>query len=106
VTKVPIACTLTVDAAVDRVAEWKELLSTAVDRVDHDANHATLTMLGTKDLVAVTELAERERLCCSFFQFSIEVDETETRLHIVVPSEAEPILKELLTLAPSHLRPA
>ncbi len=105
-TKVPIACTLNVDAAVDRVAEWKEFLSTAVDRVDHDRNHATLTMLGIEALVAVTDLAERERVCCSFFQFSIELDGIETRLHIEVPFEAEPILNELLMLAPSHIRPA
>jgi hypothetical protein len=106
VTKVPIACTLTVDAAVDRVAEWKELLSTVVARVDHDRNHATLTILGTEALVAVTDLAERERVCCSFFQFSIELDGNETRLRIGVPFEAEPILNELLTLVPSHIRPA
>jgi hypothetical protein len=105
VTKVPIACTLTVDAAVDRVAEWKELLSTRVHRVDQDRNQATLTLIGTEDVLVVTDLAERERVCCPFFQFSIELDTIETRLRIGVPAEAEPILNELLRLAPSHIRP-
>jgi MerR family copper efflux transcriptional regulator len=104
-TKVPIACTLSVDAAVDRVAEWKELLSTKVHRIDHDRNQATLTFLGAEALMAVTDLAEREKVCCPFFQFSIELDAIETRLRIGVPADAEPILNELLGIAPSHFRP-
>jgi len=106
VTKAPIACTLTSDAVVDRVAEWRDLLSRRVRRIDHDKNHATLVLLGTEALLVAAELAERERVCCSFFQFSIELDGTETRLRVGVPAEAEPVLRELIALAPLHLRSA
>jgi hypothetical protein len=105
VTKVPIACTLTADAAVDRLSEWKALLTTMVRSVETTTNHAALTLLGgSEPLLTATDLAEREKVCCSFFLFSIEMDGTETRLHIEVPPEADPILTDLLTLLPTYLR--
>jgi hypothetical protein len=53
----------------------------------------------------ITDLAERERACCPFFEFSIELDGLGTRLHVEVPSEGGPILADLLALAPTQLRP-
>jgi hypothetical protein len=55
-------------------------------------------------LLTITDIAEREKACCPFFLFSIELDGAEARLHIDVPGEAEPILTELLALLPEHLR--
>jgi hypothetical protein len=105
VTRVPIACTLTADAAIERLAEWETFLATGVQWVETEANSATLILIGGSDvLLAATDLAEREKTCCSFFQFSIELDGIESRLHIEVPSEAEPILSDLLTRLPPNLR--
>ena len=99
---VPIACTLTPDAAADRMAEWRTFLSTMVTRVDRVTNQATLTLLrGSDPLLVATDLAEREKACCRFFRFSVEMDGLETRLLVGVPPEAEPILSGLLSLAPS-----
>jgi hypothetical protein len=106
VTRDPIACTLTADAAIDRLAEWESFLSTGVQGVATETNGATLTLLGGSEvLLTATDLAEREKACCSFFAFSIELDGIESRLHIEVPSEAEPILSHLLTRLPANLRP-
>ena len=98
-TEVPIACTLTADAAVDRLAEWRIFFSSMVERIDHDGSTATVTLrAGSEPLMTAVGLAEREKLCCSFFEFSIELAETEARLHIEVPTEAEPVLAGLLSL--------
>jgi hypothetical protein len=102
---VPIACTLTLEGIVGRVAEWTDFLSTAVEKVDRDRYHAVLTLKSGSDaLVAGTLLAEREKACCSFFEFSVVTSRRGTQLHIEVPAEAEPILAGLLEHLPPALR--
>lgn len=103
---IPIACTLTAPAAAERVAEWREFFSTAVQRVDCGSRSATLTLHAGSDVLLVgTSLAEREKACCAFFEFSLDIDQSGTRLHIEVPAEAEPILASLLDLLPPELHP-
>lgn len=104
--QVPIACTLTADAAVDRLGEWRDFLTTKVETVDYGKNSAILTLRGGNlALMTATDLAEREKACCSFFEFSLALGATETSLTIGVPPDAEPILTEFLALLPPHLRP-
>lgn len=104
-TEIPIACTLNGDEVVHRLAEWKAVFSRAVGTVDYHERGATLTLLDRSDsLLTITDLAEREKACCPFLLFSIEVDGVATRLRIEVPTEADPVLRELLTLLPEHLR--
>jgi hypothetical protein len=104
VSTVPITCTLTPDAVVDRMAEWRVLLSTMVERIDVVPTNATLTLVGgVEALVAATDLAERERACCAFFRFSLELDGNGTRLHIEVPAGAEEILTGLLQIGQAQL---
>ncbi len=98
VTKIPIACSLTPDAVVDRMEEWRFLLSTMVIRVERAPNQATLTLGDGDALLMATDLAEREKACCPFFEFSIELEGLERRLLIGVPTEAEEILTELLAV--------
>ena len=104
-TEVPIACTLTAEAIVDRRAEWEGFLSTMVHSVDYQGSHAILTLRsGSDPLLMGADLAEREKTCCTFFDFSIELDGSGARLHVGVPPEAEPILAGLLALLPVRLR--
>jgi hypothetical protein len=106
VDKVPIACTLTADAMVDRLAEWRAVFSTMVEKVERHEHQATLTLSGGRDaLLTVVDLAEREKACCSFFEFSIELEGFDARLHVEVPAEADQILTDLLSLLPEILRP-
>ena len=96
---------LNADEVVHRLGEWKAVLSRVVGSVDYHQNRAILTVLGgSEPMLAITDLAEREKACCPFFLFSIEVDGAETRLYIDVPTEAELVLTELLALLPEHLR--
>jgi hypothetical protein len=102
VTMVPIACTLTADAAVGRVAEWRSFLGSKIRSVDRAGNVATLTLVGgSETLVMAADLAEREKTCCAFFAFSIEFDGSDVRLRVEVPPDAEPVLTGLLGLVPS-----
>jgi hypothetical protein len=106
VAEVLIACTLTADAMVDRVAEWRSVLSTMVEKVDRHENEATLTLSrGRGALLTVVDLAEREKACCSFFEFSIQLEGIDARLHVEVPPEADQILTDLLSLIPEALQP-
>jgi len=76
-----------------------------VQSVETGTNDADLTLLGgSEPLLTATNLAEREKACCSFFLFSIGLDGTGAHLHIEDPPEAEPILTDLLSLLPAHLR--
>ena len=103
-TEGPIACTLSGNKVLHRLAEWKVVLSRVVGSVDYHENGVILTLLGgSEPLLSITDLAEREKACCSFFLFSIELDGVETRLHFDVPPEAELALTELLRLLPEHL---
>jgi hypothetical protein len=105
VTELPIACTLKADEVVHRLAEWKTVFSRVVGSVDYRESGATLPLLGgNESLLTITDLAEREKACCRFFLFSIELDGVATRQHIDVPTEADPVLNELLTHLPEHLR--
>jgi len=106
VTDVPIACTLTADDVVDRLAEWSAFFSSMVRKVSSDPDHATLTLVGgTEPVLTAADLAAREKACCSFFEFSIEWSQSETLLHVGVPREAESVLAGLLALLPAHLAP-
>jgi hypothetical protein len=102
-TAVPIACTLSPEGVVDRMEEWRTFLSTMVTKIERTTNQATLTLRpGSKALLMATDLAEREKACCPFFQFSIEMDGLEGRLLVGVPMEAEAILTHLLSLTQPH----
>ena len=102
---VPIACTLNADEVALRLAEWEAVLSTVVESIDYQESGATLTLLrGSEPLLTITDLAEREKACCPFFLFSIELDGVEARLQIDIPAGAEAILTGLLALLPEHLR--
>jgi hypothetical protein len=100
VTHVPIACTLSEAAAVDRVDEWRDFLRTAV--VTTEAGETTgraLLKPGDDVLLRAVDLAEREKACCAFFEFSVALDDRGRWLTIAVPPDATAILQDLLSLA-------
>ena len=106
VTSVPIACTLTADAIDDRREEWRAVFSTMVEKVERRENQATLTLSRGPDvLLTVADLAEREKACCAFFEFSIHLEGIDALLLIEVPAEADPMLTGLLSLLPEKLQP-
>jgi hypothetical protein len=100
VPQVPIACSLTEEGLVDRVDEWRQLLTTAVATVDAGDTSARLLLRDGDDvLVRAVDLAEREKACCAFFEFGLALDAGGRWLTVAVPEDAAPILRDLLSLA-------
>jgi hypothetical protein len=98
-TRVPIACTLTAVQAKDRVGEWREFLARGVDERQLEGTVARLRLRPGDDvLVTAVDLAQREKSCCGFFSFSIELDTEARWLRVEVPADATPILADLMAL--------
>ena len=98
--RVPIACSLTADAATDRIAEWRVAIETAVTDVTRTApGRVELRLvhdpLGTGRII---ELARREKTCCAFFTFRIEIDAQGATLVVEVPEEAVAVLDDFANL--------
>ncbi len=98
-TRVPIACTLTAAEVDDRVGEWRELLARGVEERRLEGTVAHLRLVPGDDiLVTAVDLAQREKTCCGFFSFSIEVDSSARWLRVEVPADAATILADLVAL--------
>ena len=100
-TKVPIACTLTVEDAGTRIDEWRAFFAEHTDAVDRrDAAAASVRLRPAAEaLVAAADLAERESVCCSFFGFSLALRDQRWWLEIAVPDDAAPVLADFVALA-------
>ena len=99
--KVPIACTLGASDATERIDEWRAFLGECVTSTARRECAVRLT-LDSSDatVVRAVDLATREKRCCAFFSFAIEIEADQTSLVITVPEDAIPILEELATLVP------
>lgn len=103
--KVPIACSLTANDAKDRIAEWRRFFeehAEAADRTDGQLRVRLRPM--DESLLAAADLSAREKACCGFFVFAIEICADGRWLRIAVPSEARGILEDFARLLPSALR--
>jgi hypothetical protein len=85
--KVPMACPLTADAATDRIEEWLATLATSVISAARPAANR-LDLHLRQDPVRVTgliDLACREKACCDFFDFTINIEAAGPTLVAKVP---------------------
>jgi hypothetical protein len=98
---VPIACSLTASAARSQVGEWRAAMAVTVE--DADRGSPTELMLRLRsDLAGLGDLvllAQREKACCPFFDFTLLVSATSSTLVISVPQEAAPVLDTFAQLA-------
>ena len=97
---IPIACTVSADSARAQLAEWSDLLARAsvggrraspteiVFRLADDLGH----------LPEVVALARREKACCSFFRFTMEIETESVELTVGVPTEAAAVLDHFQAL--------
>jgi hypothetical protein len=101
VTRVPIACTLTIEDAQDRVGEWRTFFITHTDQVAvRDPTRAAVRLKpGDAALLAAADLAAREQACCSFFEFSIRINPHGRWLEVNVPEGAVLTLTDFISLA-------
>ncbi len=104
--RVPIACTLTVESAADRIEEWRTFFGTWIDAAERTKDRELRLRLdgSEKALVIAADLAQREKACCGFFDFCIEVQSDERWLLVRVPDEAAGVLTDIVALLPSRLR--
>lgn len=101
--RIPIACTLTADAADDRIGEWRRFLAAgSIGGFERRSDHHLRVQLdpSTRALEAVVDLAQREKACCGFFEFSIDLDADRSWLSVRVPPEASSILDDFAALLP------
>jgi hypothetical protein len=97
---IPIACTLTADDAGRRVDEWRDFLATSTTASERSSHQQLRVQLapGPGVLERAVDLAQREKACCAFFDFSIDVTARQRWLRISVPAEASSTLDDLASL--------
>jgi hypothetical protein len=103
--RIPIACTLGADDAENRVEEWRRFLESSVDAADPVGAQRLRLRLKPSSLIlsAAADLALREKSCCTFFDFSIDVQLDGNWLVIGVPSDAAAVLADFSHLLPGGL---
>jgi hypothetical protein len=102
--EIPIACTLGATEALTQFGEWKDLLSQLATNTSRTAPGRLEIILPTDltNVTALIQLAQREKACCAFFDFTLEINAERVTLAIDVPLEASSILDDFqANLAPS-----
>lgn len=105
----PDACTLPTAEQPLRVAEFDDLFTSHLQRLDWDGTTAlTMHLSGPVGLAdTVRDLAARESSCCSFFDFTTTVAATgsteDVQLLLAVPAGREDVLTALGTRATAAL---
>ena len=101
--RIPITCSLTPESAGDRVQEWRDFFANWIDAADKRNDGELRLRLNRSEnaLVLAADLAEREKACCGFFDFSIELQSDERWLVVQVPDDAAGVLDGIVTLLPT-----
>lgn len=95
------ACTLPTAERPLRLAEFDSLFASSARRVDRlPGGGVRIQLVGEPGLwERVSDLAERETRCCTFFTFTIDGTDQELTLDVSVPPERRDILDALATRA-------
>jgi hypothetical protein len=90
------ACTMPTAERPLRLAEFDDLFTTAVRRVERHGNDVRMHLAGAAGLTErVRDLTARETQCCSFFTFAIAGTDDDLTLDISVPPARREILDAL-----------
>jgi hypothetical protein len=100
--RIPLACTLTSESAAARLEEWRSFLAHSTGTAERKSDVTLRVRLNesTEALEAAVDLARREKACCGFFEFSIDVEADASWLSITVPPEAADTLADFVSLLP------
>jgi DNA-binding transcriptional MerR regulator len=90
-----IACTLEAEARPERLTEWQAVLDQATSRRMTGVASARLEFDDGVELDELTRLVTLEQQCCSFFSFSITVDQRGIGLEVSAPADASDIVGSL-----------
>jgi hypothetical protein len=95
--RVPIACSLEPAEAKSRLDEWKQLRQ-VLDQVERvSPRRLELVLRPEADVASLVALAQKEKACCPFFTFTIEVAADHLVLVVEVPADAIKILDNLVS---------
>jgi hypothetical protein len=101
--QVPIACTLTAGARTERTEEWRDTLRTSVTAATRTAPGRVELRLADGPTAAgrLVDLARREKACCGFFSFAVEIDAQGATMVVEVPEDAVAVLDDFAALRSS-----
>ncbi len=88
----PAACRLDLASAQDQLDEWRRLLADEGVTNERLTSGELLVHLDRSLLADVVDLAQREKSCCPFFDFSLRIDADALVLRVAVPPEASAVL--------------
>ena len=92
-TQIPIACTLLAADRTTRSNEWRGFVADNVSEVVRSESSVRMRLKGGDGvIVSAVDLARREKDCCAFFEFRLELLPGAIWLDIAGPDEAGPIL--------------
>ncbi len=94
----PIACTLSGDQVVDRIAEWQAAAAAASGR-ERTAAGTRLRFDRDVDLSGLAALVAAEQGCCSFFTFTLTIGADAVWLDVAAPPDARPMIDTLIGAA-------
>ncbi len=93
----PAACTLPTSEQPLRIAEFDELFTTSVRRVERRSSERAVFLLADQAQAAARDLAAREVECCSFFDFDFAPAAGDTvALTVGVPPNQVAVLDALV----------
>jgi hypothetical protein len=97
---IPVACTLSAGGAERRLDEWRHFVATSTISSERPGSQQFRVQLadGAGVLDAAVDLARREKACCAFFDFAIDVAADQLWLRVSVPPEATGILDDFAAL--------
>lgn len=94
-TAVPIACTLGAGEMTDRMADWSAALGHAEARTPIAGGGLRVDFDAGLDVGELARVVSAERYCCSFFSFSITVNQRGMGLEVGVPEGAAEVVTAL-----------
>jgi hypothetical protein len=105
--EIPIACTLEPADARAQGDEWRALLGRLVERSERTAPGTLRLWLraahdeldAPAQLAQLVSLAQREKACCRFFSFSLEIEAEALAFVVAVPEGATAVLDDFAGLA-------
>jgi NAD(P)H-dependent FMN reductase len=97
IAEIPVACALPDDAARSQLDEWRRLTDSPSVTVERVSPTELAIHLGSDaDVPFVVDLAQREKACCPFFEFSLDIGAESLCLRLRVPDDAAQVLDGLL----------
>lgn len=93
----PLACSLSQQAALGQLDEWRQVASDpAVEVTRPSPTRLEFRLSDRLDQVGgLVGLARREKACCPFFDFSLDIASDSVTLVVSVPEDGVPLLDEL-----------